>query len=40
MIGNLIKKIVGTKNERELKRLQPIVEATGSLRRRNEGPHR
>ena len=31
MIGNLIKKIVGTKNERELKRLQPIVEATGSL---------
>ena len=31
MIGNLIKKIVGTKNERELKRLQPIVEATGSF---------
>jgi preprotein translocase subunit SecA len=28
MIGNLIKKIVGTKNERELKRIQPIVEAT------------
>ena len=31
MIGNLIKKIVGTKNERELKRIQPIVEATGAL---------
>jgi preprotein translocase subunit SecA len=31
MIGNLIKKIVGTKNEREIKRLQPIVEATGRL---------
>ncbi len=31
MISNLIKKIVGTKNERELKRLQPIVEATGSF---------
>ena len=31
MIGNLIKKIVGTKNERELKRIQPIVEATGVL---------
>jgi preprotein translocase subunit SecA len=28
---NLIKKIVGTKNEREIKRLQPIVEATGGL---------
>ncbi|MBP7529481.1 MAG: hypothetical protein KA801_16280, partial [Syntrophorhabdaceae bacterium] len=26
MIGNLIKKIVGTKNERELKRIQPMVE--------------
>ena len=26
MIGNLIKKIVGTKNERELKRIQPIVD--------------
>ena len=31
MIGNLIKKIVGTKNEREIKRIQPIVEATGSF---------
>ena len=28
---NLIKKIVGTKNEREIKRLQPIVAATGNL---------
>jgi preprotein translocase subunit SecA len=26
MLGNLIKKIVGTKNERELKRIQPIVD--------------
>jgi len=26
MLGNLIKKIVGTKNERELKKIQPIVE--------------
>ena len=25
MIGTLIKKIVGSKNERELKRIQPIV---------------
>ncbi len=31
MIGNLIKKVVGTKNERELKRIQPIVETTGAL---------
>ena len=30
MINNLIKKIVGTKNERELKRIQPLVERTGS----------
>ena len=28
MISNLIKKIVGTKNERELKRIQPLVERT------------
>ncbi len=27
MIGNIIKKIFGSKNERELKRIQPIVEA-------------
>jgi len=25
MIGSLIKKIIGSKNERELKRIQPIV---------------
>ncbi len=31
MIGNLLKKIVGTKNERELKRIQPIVERINSL---------
>ena len=31
MIGNLIKKIVGTKNERELKRIQPLVERTNEL---------
>ena len=28
MISNLLKKIVGTKNERELKRIQPLVERT------------
>ena len=31
MIGNLLKKIIGTKNERELKRIQPIVEKVASL---------
>ncbi len=31
MIGNLLKKIVGTKNERELKRIQPLVEKINSL---------
>jgi len=31
MIGNLIKKIVGTKNERELKRIQPIVDRTNEF---------
>ncbi len=31
MITNLIKKIVGTKNERELKRLRPIVDAAGGF---------
>jgi len=31
MIGNLIKKIVGTKNEREIKRIRPLVEAIGSF---------
>ncbi|TMA10861.1 MAG: hypothetical protein E6J89_09365, partial [Deltaproteobacteria bacterium] len=28
---NLIKKIVGTKNERELKRIQPLVEEIRAL---------
>jgi len=31
MIGNLIKKIVGSKNERELKRINPLVEQVSSL---------
>src|SRR5919109_3474143 len=31
MLGAIIKKIVGSKNERELKRLWPIVERIGSL---------
>ncbi len=31
MIGPLLKKIVGSKNERELKRLQPIVDKINSL---------
>ncbi len=31
MFGNLLKKIVGTKNEREIKRIQPIVEQIRSL---------
>lgn len=31
MIGNLIKKIVGTKNERELKRIQPLVESANGF---------
>ena len=31
MIGNLIKKVVGSKNDRELKKLQPIVEKINSL---------
>jgi preprotein translocase subunit SecA len=30
MLVNFIKKIVGTKNEREIKRLQPVVEQTGA----------
>ncbi len=28
---NLIKKIVGTKNEREVRRIQPLVEQTNAL---------
>ena len=31
MITNFLKKIIGTKNERELKRIQPLVEKIGSL---------
>ena len=31
MIGHLIKKIVGSKNERELKRINPLVEQVSSL---------
>ena len=31
MIGSIIKKIVGSKNERELKRLQPLVDKINSL---------
>jgi len=31
MISSLLKKIVGTKNERELKRIQPVVEAVNAL---------
>ncbi len=31
MIGNLIKKIFGTKNEREIKKLRPIVEKINAL---------
>ena len=31
MIGSIIKKFVGSKNERELKRLQPLVEQINAL---------
>jgi len=31
MIGNFLKKIIGTKNERELKRIQPFVEKVASF---------
>jgi len=31
MIGNIIKKVVGTKNDREIKRIRPLVEATNAL---------
>ena len=31
MIGSIIKKIVGSKNERELKRLQPLVDKINAL---------
>jgi len=31
MIGNLIKKVVGTKNDREIKRIGPIIDAINAL---------
>ncbi len=31
MITNILKKIIGTKNERELKRIQPLVEKANSI---------
>src|SRR3989339_282945 len=31
MIGSLIKKIVGSKNERELKRIQPVIQRINEL---------
>ena len=37
MIGNLIKKIVGTKNERELKRIQPLIDQINGLEERMRG---
>ncbi len=37
MISKLLKKIVGTKNERELKRIQPLVEATRTFEERFKG---
>src|SRR5271157_1561368 len=37
MITTILKKIVGTKNERELKRIQPLVEATSGLESKIQG---
>jgi len=37
MISTILKKIVGTKNERELKRIQPLVEATSGLESKMQG---
>jgi preprotein translocase subunit SecA len=37
MIGNLIKKIVGTKNERELKRIQPLIDQINGLEDKMRG---
>jgi len=34
MIGNLLKKIVGTKNEREIKRIQPLIEQANTFQER------
>jgi preprotein translocase subunit SecA len=31
MLGNVVKKVVGSKNERELKKIQPLVEHIGAL---------
>lgn len=31
MLGNVVKKVVGSKNERELKRIQPLVKRIGDL---------
>jgi len=31
MLGTVVKKVVGSKNERELKRIQPLVEQVGAL---------
>jgi preprotein translocase subunit SecA len=31
MLGNVVKKVVGSKNERELRRIQPLVEHIGAL---------
>lgn len=31
MIGTILKKVIGTKNERELKRIQPLIEKINSL---------
>jgi preprotein translocase subunit SecA len=37
MISSILKKIIGTKNERELKRLQPLVEAANSFEPKMQG---
>ncbi|MBI5599583.1 MAG: hypothetical protein HY890_07575, partial [Deltaproteobacteria bacterium] len=31
MLGSVLKKVFGTKNDRELKRIAPLVEAVNSL---------
>ncbi|MCX8023331.1 MAG: preprotein translocase subunit SecA [Syntrophorhabdaceae bacterium] len=37
MFGNLLKKVIGTKNERELKRIQPIVDEVSKFEERLKG---
>ncbi len=37
MLGNILKKIVGTKNERELKRISPIVEKVNAFEKEFKG---